>query len=115
MARKRFDYNLLDAEDPFEIDEGNRPHLYKHLPTDDGDRYVRVGVEDIYDAFWDGDASYFEPANDKGADWLMVATLPGLIICVALAPPNSGDYKKCRPISVFKANAANREKYLRGE
>jgi len=30
---KRLDVDLLDPEDPFEIDDGNRVHLYKHLPA----------------------------------------------------------------------------------
>jgi len=44
--RIRFDPDLLDADDPFEIDEGNRAHLYKHLPIGHEKR-VAVGVEDI--------------------------------------------------------------------
>jgi hypothetical protein len=38
--RVRFDWRLLDAEDPFEIDDGNRPHLHKHLPDDGRGRIV---------------------------------------------------------------------------
>lgn len=112
MLRRRFDYDLLDEDDPFEIDKVNERHLYKHLPTDDSGRLIRVGVSDIYDGFRDGDASYFKPRKDNGADWLMIATIPGLIICVPLAPPHSGDYRKCRPIGLYKASAADRKRYL---
>jgi len=40
--RDRFEIDLLDPDDPFEIDDQNRPHLYKHLPAVSG-RYVAVG------------------------------------------------------------------------
>jgi hypothetical protein len=52
--RSRFDIDLLDPDNPFEIDDGNRPHLYKHLPVADG-RHVSVGVEDILDVYLYGD------------------------------------------------------------
>jgi hypothetical protein len=32
MDRTRFDPELLDEHDPFDIDDGNRPHLAKHSP-----------------------------------------------------------------------------------
>ena len=107
----------FSAPTPFEIDDGNRPHLYKHLPTDDTGRYVAVGVEDIFDAYRDGDPSFYEPADDSGeADWTMLAYVPGvLVISVPLAPPNSSDWTQCRPIGLDKAKAGDREKYLRGE
>jgi len=41
--RVRFDLDLLDPDDPFEIDDANRPHLYKHLPIS-VDRRVAIGV-----------------------------------------------------------------------
>jgi hypothetical protein len=36
MNRKRFDPELLDDDDPFEIDDNNRPHLAKHYPYTPG-------------------------------------------------------------------------------
>ena len=37
-VRKRLDYELLDDDEPFEIDGGNRPHLYAHGYSE-GDLY----------------------------------------------------------------------------
>src|SRR5260370_34754281 len=111
----RFDYNLLDLVDPFEIDDRNRPHLHKHLPRDDTGRYISIGVDDIYVGYWDGDPSYYEADEAKSADWLMLAQIPGLVICVALAAPHSGVWRKCRPIGLDKAHADDRRKYLEGE
>ncbi len=113
--RVRFDLRLLDADDPFEIDDGNRPHLFKHLPMDRRGRLVAVGPEDILDVYLDGDPSFFE-ANEAGpADWLMIGIVPGLTICVPLAPPNSGDARRCRPIGVYRTSEADRIRYLRGD
>jgi hypothetical protein len=78
VPRSRFDYTLLDAEDPFEIDLGNRPHLYKHLPTDGAGRYIAVGLEDIREAYQDGDPTFYEADEGGSADWLMLASLRGL-------------------------------------
>jgi hypothetical protein len=117
VPRARFDYNLLDRWDPFEIDNVNRPHLYKHLPTDDTGRHVVVGVEDILDAYRDGDPSFYEPANERAAaDWIMLAYVPDvLVISVPLAPPRSGNWTQCRPIGLDRAKSGDRKKYLRGE
>jgi hypothetical protein len=115
VPRVRFDYNLLDPWDPFEIDDGNRPHLYKHLLTDDSGRYVAVEVADILDAYRDGDPGFLEPDVELAADWLMLAYVPGLVICVPLAPPRSGDATQCRPIGLKKPRSEDRVRYLRGE
>jgi hypothetical protein len=46
----------------------------------------------------------------------MLAYVPGIpVISVPLAPPHSGDWRKCRPIGLDKAKSADREKYLRDE
>jgi hypothetical protein len=37
VSRARFDPELLDPDDPIEIDDGNRPHLAKHSPHTDAD------------------------------------------------------------------------------
>jgi hypothetical protein len=113
--RERLDPDLLDLENPFEIDDGNRKHLHKHLPEDDHGRPVAVGPEDILDAYIYGDPNFF-PADECGvADWLMVGMVPGLVICVPIAPPDSGDARFCRPIGIYKPSVEDRNRYLRGE
>ena len=113
--RARLDWRLLDAEDPFEIDDGNRPHLYKHLPEDDHGRLVAVGPEDVLDVYLYGDPSFFEANEDGPADWLMVGMVPGLTVCIPLAPPNHSDARRCRPIGIYKTSEADRIRYLRGD
>jgi hypothetical protein len=113
--RVRFDIDLLDPENPFEIDDGNRVHLIKHLPEDDHGRPVPVGPEDLLDIYLYGDPSYFEANEDGAADWLMVGIVPGLMVCVPLAPPNSRDARTCRPIGIYSPSGEDRRRYLRGE
>jgi len=111
----RLDPDLLDPENPFEIDDGNRIHLFKHLLEDDKGRRVAVGPADILDAYIYGDPVFY-PANESGsADWLMVGIVPGLVICVPIARPNSGDVRFCRPIGIYKPSVEDRNRYLRGE
>jgi len=113
VPRARFDYTLLDREDPFEIDDDNLPHLYKHLPSNAKGDLVAVGVEDIKEAYL-GVPRFYEADEDREADWLMLGEVPGtLIIQVPLAPPNSGEYNRCRPIALYSAVTMLREKYLR--
>jgi hypothetical protein len=64
--RTTLDVDLLDPDDPFEVDDGNRPHLYKHLPEDDKGRPVAVGPEDVLDAYIYGDPVFYE-ADPAGA------------------------------------------------
>lgn len=113
--RGRFNLDLLDDEDPFEFDERNLPHLFKHLLTDDTGRSIAVGPPDIVDAFLYGDPSFYDAADDGDADWLMLGQVPGLVIEVPLAPSNSGNYSQCRPIGLYAPNRADRLRYLRGE
>jgi len=115
MSGDRFNVDLLDPEDPFEIDDGNRPHLHKHLPTDDTGRPIAVGPEDILDVYLCGDPWFYEARKEGAADWLMVGSLPGLVICVPLAPPNSKDVRRCRPIGIYKPSLEERIRYLRGD
>jgi len=108
--RIRFDPDLLDADDPFEIDEGNRAHLYKHLPIGHEKR-VAVGVEDIFDVYHYGDPMY-DPAQEGGAaDWLMIGEIPEIVLIVPLAPPRKPDPKKCRPIGIYGANEDERRRH----
>jgi hypothetical protein len=85
-----FDLDLLDDEDPFEIDD-QAAHLFKH---------PRLGVEDIYDV-WQSDPLFY-PAKPP-AHWLMVAEVAGVVLVVPLAPPESDDRTKCRPIGCYVA------------
>jgi hypothetical protein len=109
----RFDYTLLDREDPFEIDDDNAPHLNAHLPTNAKGAEVPVGIDDIIDMYLFGIPRFYE-ANEHGdADWLMLGEIPGgLIISVPLAPPKSEDYKRCRPIGLYEAVTRMRTRYL---
>ncbi len=66
MDRQRFDIELLDDEDPFEIDS-QRPHLAKHPMMDPDD------VREV----WASDPLFYEARPDGEADWLMVCTGPG--------------------------------------
>ncbi|MBV9098174.1 MAG: hypothetical protein JO079_08965 [Frankiaceae bacterium] len=94
MDRNRINVDLLDPNDPFEIDAGNRPHLYKHgySPEDALDVYIGEPL--------------FYPAQSP-ADWLMVGPVPGrVVLCVPLAPPSTGHYFKARPIGVYRASTS---------
>jgi hypothetical protein len=90
--RERLDPDMLDADDPFELDQGNRPHLCKHGFTE----------EDLYDV-WLGERIFFPAQANGEADVLLVAEVPGGdVLCVPLAPPRSEDYRKCRPIGLYR-------------
>lgn len=93
MEHRRLDLELLDEQDPFEIDDDNRPHLLKHGPFD---------LDDLYDA-WAFDAPLFYPAGEDGpADWLMVAEVPGDLLVVPMAPARTDDPRRCRPIGLYR-------------
>jgi hypothetical protein len=100
--RSRFDPSLLDPESPFEIDERNRPHLAKHAPYTE---------EDLLDAWMDPGAIFLPAAADGPADWLLVASIPGDMIQAPLAPPDSGDPAKCRPIGLYRATQEQGRRY----
>jgi hypothetical protein len=110
--RPRFEIDLLDPNYPFEIDDGNRPHLYKHLPVA-GDRYVSVGVEDILDVYLYGDPMYEPGAEDGVADWVMIGEAPGIVLAVPLAPPRKPDPSKCRPIGLDGATGEEQRRHRR--
>jgi hypothetical protein len=94
----RFDLDLLDDVDPFEIDD-QAAHLFKH---------ASLGIDDIYDV-WES-APLFYPAVPP-AHWLMVAEIAGRVFVVPLAPPDSDDPTKCRPIGCYEAAANLAEQY----
>lgn len=90
-------------EDPFELDNVNRPHLFKHN---------HYGEADLKDIYWD--ALYYPAREGDGADWLMVGQPPGEPpLVVPLAPPRSGDPRKARPIGLYPATGQLRDDYLR--
>jgi hypothetical protein len=84
------DLDLLDEDNPFEIDE-QAAHLFKH---------ASLGIDDIYDV-WRSDPLFY-PAKPP-AHWLMVSELAGRVLVVPLAPTDSGDPTKCRPIGCYDA------------
>lgn len=114
MARVRFDIDLLDAEDPFEIDEDNRPHLYKHVVVE-GNQTIGLTEDHVYEIYLWGDPQYFPATSTGPADWLMVGDVDGHVITVPLAPPHSGVVTQCRPIGVYKASVWLAQQYGRGE
>lgn len=111
--RDRFDFDLLDPDDPFEIDDQNRPHLYKHVEGDEG-RWIAVGVDEIFD-LWGSAATEFLEAKENGAaDWLMIGMVPGMILVVPLAPSRDGQVTHCRPIGIYSPSRDLRDTYLKG-
>ena len=95
--RERLDVDALDPDAPFELDDGNIPHLAKHAP---------FTAEDALDAWTFGDPLFYPAAEDGPADWLMVARLPEAIVLVPLAPPRRGNPGKCRPIGIYEPSRA---------
>ncbi len=94
-----FDIDPLDEEDPFEITR-QAPHLFKH---------DALGIDDVYEV-WRSDPLFY-PAKPP-AHWLMVAEVSGTVLVVPLAPPDSGDPRKCRPIGCYVAAAHLAARYL---
>ena len=90
MADPLFDIDLLDDDEPFEIDS-QAAHLFKHAP---------YGIDDIYDV-WDAQPVFY-PAIPP-AHWLMVAEIGGEVLMVPLAPSDHDDPTRCRPIGCYLA------------
>lgn len=93
-----FDIDALDETEPFEIDV-QAAHLFKH---------PHLGIDDIYEA-WRSDPLFY-PAKPP-AHWLMVSEVAGRVLVAPLAPPHSGDVRKCRPIGCYEASAALAARY----
>jgi len=85
------DLDLLDDDDPFEVDR-QAAHLFKH---------AGLGLDDVYEV-WRSDPIFY-PAVPP-ADWLMVAEVAGDVLVVPLAPPDSGLTTMCRPIGCYRAS-----------
>lgn len=96
MDRRRFDPELLYDDDPFEIDDDNRPHLAKHYPH---------SPDDLFDARADPNHLFVAATAEGPADWLLVARVEGQVVQVPLAAPRNGGWRTCRPIGIYPANA----------
>ena len=102
-AAAPLDVELLDDENPFEIDAGNRPHLFSH---------ETFGEDDLADV-WASDPLFFPARPEGGADWLMVAEVPGGdILVVPLAKPHPGQTNEARPIGIYRAGERLKRRYL---
>lgn len=111
----RFDLDALDPDDPFEVDDGNRPHLVKHLLMDD-QRAVVITMSDIRDHYAGCAVRFYEADAARGpAHWLMVCRIDSAVVTVPLVPAHSGDPTKCRPIGLFETTGADRLTYLEDE
>lgn len=93
MDGERLDLDLLDEDDPFEIDD-QVAHLFKH---------PHLGIDDIDDVW--SSSPLFYPAKPP-AHWLMCAEVAGRVLMVPLAPARSGDPHRCRPIGCYEASRA---------
>ena len=93
------DLDLLDDDDPFEIDS-QAAHLFKHAP---------LGVDDVLEV-WGADPLFY-PAKPP-AHWLMVAQVGPEVLVVPLAPPDTEDVTKCRPIGCYVAAKHLADRYL---
>ncbi len=100
VPEDRFDVDLLDDADPFEIDD-QTAHLFKH---------ASLGVDDIREVF-EADALFY-PAKPP-ADWLMVAEVAGRVLVVPLAKPDSQRPTRCRPIACYEAAEPLAKRYRR--
>jgi len=94
-----FDIDALDEDDPFEVDS-QAAHLFKHAP---------FGIDDVLEV-WQSDPLFY-PAIPP-AHWLMVAQVETDVLVVPLAPPDSGEASKCRPIGCYVAAKHLADRYL---
>lgn len=94
------DLDLLDDQNPFEID-AQAAHLFKH---------PHLGLDDVYDV-WVNDPLFY-PAKPP-AHHLMVAEVAGTVLVVPIAPSRSGDPSKCRPIGCYEASSGLAATYRR--
>jgi len=100
VTEERFDPDLLDEQDPFEVDV-QVAHLFKH---------PHLGLADVDDV-WSSDPLFY-PAKPP-AHWLMCAQVSGQVLVVPLAPSLSGDPRRCRPIGCYQAAPTLATQYRR--
>jgi hypothetical protein len=100
VGEARIDLDLLDEEDPFEIDT-QAAHLFKH---------PHLGIDDVDDVWASGPLFY--PAKPP-AHWLMCGEVAGRVLVVPLAPAHSGDPRRCRPIGCYEASRSLAAQYRR--
>ena len=93
-----FDIDVLDDDDPFEVDD-QVAHLFKHSA---------LGLDDVYEV-WQSNPLFY-PAKPP-AHWLMVGEVGGRVLVVPLAPPDSGDPARCRPIGCYEAADHLKKRY----
>lgn len=103
MSRLRLALDRLDEQAPFELDVGNIPHLAKHAP---------FTHQNLPEVLFFGEPLFYPAAEAGEADWLMVGELAGEgVVVVPLAPPASGDPRRCRPIGIYRAGRALAARY----
>jgi len=100
VREERFDLDLLEDEDPFEID-AQAAHPFKH---------ANLGIDDIHDV-WVSDPLFY-PATPP-AHRLMCAGVAGRVLVVPLAPARSRNPARCRPIGCYEASAGLASQYRR--
>jgi hypothetical protein len=98
VVSERFEPDLLDETDPFEID-AQAAHLFKH---------PHLGIDDIHDV-WSNDPLFY-PAIPP-AHWLMCAEVAGRVLVVPLAPSRHADPRRCRPIGCYEASQELSDQY----
>lgn len=95
-----FDLELLDEDDPFEID-AQAAHLFKH---------PHRSIDDICE-IWASDPVFY-PVKPP-AHWLMVAEVASTVLVVPLAPARDGAPTRCRPIGCYPASKHLADQYRR--
>ena len=111
----RLNVDLLDSDEPFEIDQDNAPHLAKHLLMVDG-KSVRVSIDDVSELFTWGAVRFYEGDPARGpAHWLIVCRIEDVVVTVPIVPAANGDPSKCRPIGLFETTGKDRDAYLKDE
>ena len=105
---ERFDIDLLDDVNPFEIGDDNLIHLFKHGV---GDRGVPLDLDILDEVFLHDEPRFYEADDGGEADWLMTGLVQGQVITVPLAVPRSGFRSKCRPIGVYATSKRDEAQY----
>ena len=107
--RDRFVVDLLDPVDPFELDDDNIPHLFKHGMAHVS---IQVDVDLIYDIYLFDEPWFYEADETGSADWIMRGEALNVILDVPLAPSRSGFANKCRPIGLYTTGHHDKTQYF---